>query len=203
MHNAQALSQHSQDKVEQSTALPDRWIERVLSVMASTYGARFADMWAGVSPDDMKREWARKLGALTQDEIVRGIDALGKFCPTLPEFVELCRPKPDYETAYREAVEQTRLRMEGKDKWSQPAIYWASLHISYFDLMNSSYPQVKQRWIAALDACLNTPNMPTVPEAQVALPPVGGTRTPEVAQENIERMNAMLKSSRFATWKAA
>jgi hypothetical protein len=166
--------------------------------MASTYGARFADMWAGVSPEDMKREWARKLGALRQEEIVRGINSLGKFCPTLPEFIELCRPAPEYETAYREAVEQSRLRREGKDKWSNQAIYWASLHISYFDLMNCSYPQVKQRWIAALDACLATPNMPPVPEAQIALPPVGATHNPEVAKANLDKMHAMLKTSRIA-----
>lgn len=206
MNNAHTPLQHSLAEqhtpstvAESSTAPLDKWIERVLAVMASTYGARFADMWAGVSPVDMKREWSRKLGALKPAEIVRGIDSLGKYCPTLPEFIELCRPRPDYETAYREAVDQTRLRRDGKDVWSNPAIFWASLHISYFDLMNNNYAQNKSRWIAALDEFLARSDVMPVPEAKVALPPVGATHTPEVAQEGLQRIRAMLKTSRFAS----
>lgn len=199
MNNEQTQLPRSQDAATatHSTALPDQWIERVLAVMASTYGARFADMWSGVSPHEMKREWARKLGALNQDEIVLGINSLGKFCPTLPEFIELCRPRPDYETAYREAVEQTRLRTEGRDKWSNPAIYWASLRISFFDLMNSSYAQVKQRWITALDEYLSHPSVEPIPAPIVALPPAGGARDPKVAAANLEKIHAILKTSRI------
>jgi len=75
------------------TALPQTWVERIFEVMAASYGARFADAWRGTDPHTVKAVWARKLGALTPDQIRRGLESLEqcKFPPTLPEFVALCK----------------------------------------------------------------------------------------------------------------
>jgi len=61
--------------------------------MSGKYGARFADAWRGIDPAVMKKEWARSLGVLTQEQIVRGVQLLDqhKYPPTIPEFIALCK----------------------------------------------------------------------------------------------------------------
>ncbi|RWA55317.1 hypothetical protein AU476_07355 [Cupriavidus sp. UYMSc13B] len=103
-------------------------MDSLFALMSGTYGSKFADLWRGTDLAAVRRLWGRKLATLSRDELRRGSDALmGRpFPPTLPEFVALCRPGINVDAALYEATQQLRLRAEGKDEWSNPAIYWAA-----------------------------------------------------------------------------
>lgn len=78
-------------------SLPDKWIDRLFSVMGAIYGSKFADMWAGTDPEIMKQVWGDKLsGFAHRPDIIRGaLDDLDSMAwpPTLPEFVGMCRSR--------------------------------------------------------------------------------------------------------------
>lgn len=208
MTNAQPLSQFLPDAIarmqtqESSTSrprLPQRWVERLFLRLSAIYGKHFADAWRGCDLDEVKDAWAYGLGDLSAEEIARGIDAChGRpYPPTLPEFRELCRPPVDPEAAYREAVEQMRLRDRGLDRWSDPAIYWAAARIGAWDMRHGSWETLRRRWIAELARALGerrAGTLPDVPPARPTLPPPHkATTPPETARVWIERCRAILR----------
>jgi hypothetical protein len=69
--------------------------------MMNVYGARFLDMWEGVDVAEMQATWTDAMRGTTREALQRGVSALWhtKRPPTLPEFLELCRPGP---TIYRQ-----------------------------------------------------------------------------------------------------
>ena len=75
--------------------LPDRWVERIFSHMAASYGTRFADLWGGQDPATVRAFWAKKLGGFAGrgDVIAAAIDALDDQItpPSLPQFLSICR----------------------------------------------------------------------------------------------------------------
>lgn len=74
-------------------AIPQRWVEALFATMASTYGARFADLWRGSEISLVKRHWGVELAKLTSAQMKAGREnmmALVKS-PTLPEFLAHCR----------------------------------------------------------------------------------------------------------------
>lgn len=77
------------------SALPDAWIERLFGRLSCLYGAKFADLWAGVDVVEVKRTWGRKLVGFDLGVIKAAIEACEDSekgaPPTLPEFVALCR----------------------------------------------------------------------------------------------------------------
>lgn len=77
-------------------------IDRLFARFAAMYGNRFADMWAGINIDDVKKCWADELRIFSVDHVGVAIDGLKtrNFPPTLPEFLQLC------ESARREAPRQ-------------------------------------------------------------------------------------------------
>lgn len=56
------------------------------------YGKLWADMWAGVPLADVKDAWASEMAGVTAAQIGAALKGVGKFPPTLPEFVVLCKP---------------------------------------------------------------------------------------------------------------
>lgn len=179
-------------KPSQSSAMPSAWIDRLFDRLAAMYGARFADMWRGASMATIKATWAEDLGDYTVEEIKQGIEACKRkeWPPTLPEFLTMCRPPINYETAFLEAVEQMRLRETGTDKWSRPALYWAA-HTIGGDLMRFAYRDLQSRWRAALDASMSRSD--PVPPRLDALPAPGGISTPEVARAAMAQIRALTK----------
>lgn len=108
---------------------------------------------------DWKICWAEELAerGVTFDEVKRGLARcieLYDWPPSFPEFLKACRPALDYEAAFHEAVEQMQCRREGKDRWSNPAIYWAAAKLGG-DIMNTVYLNVKKRWQVALDEAIH------------------------------------------------
>lgn len=160
---------------ELSTERQGEWVERLFGRLSAMYGARFADMWSGLDLARVKAAWAEDLGELSPDDVARGVAACKRreWPPTLPEFLGLCRPGLDAESAFSEAVQQMALRDQGRDQWSHPAIYWAAVTIGTFDLRNMAWSSIKQRWSRVLQAELAKGEWPAVPPRLDALPAPG------------------------------
>jgi hypothetical protein len=81
--------------------------------MMFVYGARFLDMWEGVDVNEMQITWSEALRGIPRDAIQRGIGALyrTRHPPTLPEFIDLCKPPAPVPVAHQfrleESVERT------------------------------------------------------------------------------------------------
>lgn len=156
-------------------AIPLPWIERLIERFGIMYGAKFLDLWKNVDPAAMKRAWAEELSGFTAEELKRGL-AICKtkpFPPTLPEFMNFCREGMNPETAFYEALEQMRLRNDGRDKWSHPAIYWTAVKIGEFDLRNQTWATLRARWTEAFRKTLEEGQWPDVPEKALTLPAPG------------------------------
>ncbi|MGF6981393.1 hypothetical protein QFZ99_000869 [Paraburkholderia atlantica] len=91
-------------------SIPEHWIERLFSRMSSLYGSRFADMWRDGDIDEIKAAWREGLAGQNDDALRRGVAALfhEKNPPTLPRFLELCRPQPTMYTPNAAAVTDDR-----------------------------------------------------------------------------------------------
>ncbi len=141
--------------------------------MLATFGKRFIDQWVGVEPSKLQAHWATKLAGLTAAELKRGVDALDSqtFCPTLPEFLKLCRPPVDALAAYYEAVQNVAVRERGEmGKWSHPAIFWASVAIGAHDLKASTYSNIRDRWDRVLQAEISKGAWAAIPAPVLSLP---------------------------------
>lgn len=136
---------------------------------------------------------------ITLEEVRVGIATCRKtleWVPTLPEFLRACRPSIDPEVAFREAVEQMAIRHSGlrkngrlvqRDRWSDPAIYWAAVAMGE-DLRSMPYAQIRKRWERELAKAKAEKRGP-VPEVMDALPPPPKNMlSPEEASARIRGM---------------
>lgn len=153
--------------------IPLKAVEFLFDWMTRRYGALFLDMWSGLDFDDVKQAWREDLAGFNKEELQVGLAACRQrdFPPTLPQFMRLCRPQVDHESAFHEASHQMALRSSGLDKWSSPAVYWAAVKIGAFDLRNGTWSTMKKRWSTVLDEMLADPNLPAVPSREQALLP--------------------------------
>lgn len=154
-------------------ALPKKVVEWLFDRMLSKWGKSFVDRWMMVDADKLLLDWAKALNGLTELEFRRGVAKLDTFDwpPSQPEFLKACRPEVNPLTAYYEAIEGVRSRERGEvGTWSHPAIFWASVRVTAFELMNQSYSQIKTRWESALAAELNKGNWEPIPTPMLMLP---------------------------------
>lgn len=168
-------------------AIPLTWVDRIWQRLNFKYGNKFLDMWAAFDIAEVKQAWSEDLAGYTAEELKRGLDALGDWPPTLPEFMRLCRPPIDPKREWAEACEQMAIRLkgQGEDKWSRPEVYWAAASIGMFDLKNNAWEQIKGRWLNAIAMAKPDP----VPEYRAALPaPSAVTLTDEEAKERIRKL---------------
>jgi hypothetical protein len=180
----------------QTTEVPEAWIDRIFVRLSGMYGNRFNDMWSGCAIAEVKSTWADGLSGYSVEEIRRGLAECMKldWPPTLPQFLKLCRPAMDYESAYAEACEQINRRRYGKDKWSHPAIFWAAAELGS-DLTSFRYGDIKGRWRNALDAALHDVGAGSrgdVPAPAPALPETLPCSKEEAAA-NLQRLKEMIK----------
>lgn len=77
--------------MSQSTALPSAWVDRLFQRFSVMYGKHWADQWEGVPMADVKDAWRTELGGIRGEQLGKALQSCGKFPPTLPEFVALCR----------------------------------------------------------------------------------------------------------------
>ncbi|OYD64825.1 UNVERIFIED_ORG: hypothetical protein BDU10_7446 [Burkholderia sp. CF145] len=118
-----------------SRTVPEHWIEKLFSRMASIWGSRFADMWRDCDLDEVKATWRAGLADVTDDGLKRGVAALfhEKSPPPLPRFIELCQPQPAMYSALTDDSKRTpsveaRAHLEAIAKrigMHQPGIAWA------------------------------------------------------------------------------
>jgi hypothetical protein len=128
--------------------IPEKWVERLFERLAAILGARMADIVAGSDPAAVKREWSQALAGFSDDEIRRGIAGTRtrKFPPNLPEFLHLCRPALDPETAWAEAEEGLRAhRDHQRYGWTHPAVYWAAREFPT-ELRTDTFAKHRKRW---------------------------------------------------------
>lgn len=160
-------------------------------------GPHSVQTWKEVWAETFERE------GITPNDVKVGLDNVTRLYPDFPptegQFLRCCRPPVDYEAAFCEAVEQLRLREDGKDQWSHPAIYWASASIGAFDMRNATYQSIRARWVSALDAALANRPYVEVPPPRVALPSPGKCSVPaEEAKRRIAELKARLRGGVLA-----
>lgn len=186
-------------------------IERLFDKLDMLYPGKWRQQFKSTEDMDNWRQcWAEELieRKVTFDEAKTGLDRCIEFYkdwpPTFPQFLEACRPSLNYESAFYEAVEQMRKRDEGKDSWTNPAIYWAAVALGG-DIMGTVYANVKGRWKAALDKATEevktNPMLQEIPKRLTALPaPKRQGREPsEVAKRELAKCYEILNSE--PKWK--
>lgn len=167
--------------------MPAHWVKALLAKLSARYGTLFADRYAAVPQDVLIAEWGSELAGFTPEEIRRGLDGCRdlKFPPTLPEFLALCRPPIEPHTAYMEAMQNMRLRDHGQNPaWTHPAIYWATIEVTYWEMRQTTYSAIRPRWERALSEQLRRRAWEPIPRALVSLPaPPANTRAPEEVRQ--------------------
>lgn len=154
------------------TALPESWVEKLFSRLSAMYGRKFADLWSGCNLREVKAAWAEDLAVFSGEEIKRGLDACKTrtFPPTLPEFVQLCRPAVGYESLYTSAALAISSGI-----WDSKLAYWATQSCGPFEVRNEPYRRMEARWKKAVDELLADGELPEIPPRREALPPPGRT----------------------------
>lgn len=135
-------------------AVPIEHVEMLFERLAAILGNKIADVYAGADATMVLQEWSEALAGFSEAEMRRGIAACRsrRFPPNLPEFVLLCRPCLDPETAWLEAEEG--MRAHGRNErfmWSHPAVYWAARDVQH-ELKGGTYAQHRKRWDRLLAA---------------------------------------------------
>jgi hypothetical protein len=175
----------------------------LLDRMKGFWGKAFADKWSMLKPGEMLDTWTKATKGLSEIEFRRGVAKLKEFerPPSLPEFLKACRPEVNPLTAYYEAMEGVRSREQGEaGTWSHPAIFWASVRVSAFELKTQSYSAIRQRWEVALAAELAKNRWDEIPAPMVALPAPGKT---QLSREGATKMLQQLKAQSNAPPKTA
>ncbi len=183
--------------LRKSSALPEAWIDRLFARFEGMYGAKFAAAWQNCDLRNVKAVWAEDLGGYSGQEIAAGIAKCREldWPPTLPEFLKACRPPIDYHAALLEAIEQMARRESGRDQWTHPAIFWASVKVGAFDLSRMTARELEPRWRKEFGEQMALGQWPEIPVRREALPAPGQTHSREVGKETVAEMLARLKRS--------
>lgn len=189
------------DERTQLTALPSAWIDRLFARLLLAYGSKFRDMWRDQDAAEVKGMWAQELAGVTADQLRGALESLRTKCPTWPptlyEFLDLCKPaaaKVNHEAAFYEAIRGVEHRKRGEPgQWSNRAIYWAAQDVTPFDVLNQTWPQIRSRWIGALDARLADGDLPEIPAPPLQLPQT--LRNEDINTENLRRIHALIDAA--------
>lgn len=180
----------------QTNQIPTSWIDALFIKMSNFYGNKFRLMWGDSDLNQVKFVWAHELSKLSRDEIAKGANSLvnQEYCPTLPQFIKLCRTDIDSVAAYYEALNGVVAREKGElGEWSHLAIFWASVKIGAFDLKNQTYSNIKARWEKALDEEINKGQWSDIPKAQIALPAPITQATKDIADKYLAETQIIKK----------
>lgn len=154
-------------------------------------------MWKGTDLAIVKTTWAEALAGFSVREVRQGLAACrGKpWPPTLPEFLLLCRPKPDYEAMFYEAQKQAGLRRYGSDVWESPLLFWAAYRMGTDDMVNLPWEKSRARWVKIIDELRPQADMLSpVPEKSPALAYVPKQVT-ETARSSIAACRQILQGA--------
>lgn len=147
--------------------------------------------------DNWCESWAEAFEeeGITPTDVKNGLKACRSkydWPPSCAEFIKACKPSVDPLVAYYEAVAGVQAREKGEmGEWSHPAVFWASVKVSAFDLLNQAYSTIKQRWEKALQAELDKHEWEPIPAPMLALPSLGKSQTSrEQADKMVKQLNA-------------
>lgn len=176
-------------------------VEALFAQFAALYGARFAQMWKGTDLSVVKTTWAEALSGFTVREVRTGLESCQArpWPPTLPEFLLLCRPTPDFEKTFAEAQEQVSKRQSGEDKWSGKVVYWTAVEFGFYDLRSTTWDRAKGKWSRIFTENLSRENgLPDIPDNHQALPAPGKAMTDnETARSKLAGIKAMLRRKKM------
>lgn len=148
--------------------------------------------------DNWCESWAEAFEeeGITPTDVKAGLKACRArydWPPSCAEFIKACKPAVDPLVAYYEAVEGVQAREKGEmGKWSHPAIFWASVKVSAYDLKNQAYTTLKHRWEGALQEEMGKGEWAEIPQPMIALPAPGTSRTDkESAAKQLQAIGAM------------
>jgi hypothetical protein len=194
------------EKRSNSESAMDRLYNRFDGMYPGLWSAKFS---SADQIENWRQAWAEAFyeDGITFDDILTGIRACRKshqFPPTLPEFIQCCRPLIDYDKAFYEAVDQIGVRRRpvfknlggviiqeyGRDKWSHPAIYWAAIAMGS-DLDNHEYYKIKSHWHYELDKALSG-ELNEVPQNTNLIPETLSTKK-EFSLEEQKNVDEMFK----------
>jgi hypothetical protein len=180
-------------------------VDAVFNELTNAFGdAAVGRMFGDAPPDDVKRTWSEGLAGFTKSELFRGLQAmkLRKFVPNLGEFLQLCRPALDPETAWMEAELCLRQREDGQvGDWTHPGVFRAAAKMAT-EVQSGDYMRHRGRWTALLKRELETHGEPVPVPAQR----IGYTEGKAVpAPASAKQLAALLKEAqrRSAVDKAA
>lgn len=182
-------------RAEGAVVPPVAWAMRLIERLQALYGAKFSQQWADIKPGRLAELWAEEIAGYTAEEIQRGLAACRArvFPPTLPEFLTLCRPALNPETAYHEAVAGVSARSSGEmGVWSHPAIYWAAQRVSAHDLLSQGWQAIRGRWEFALRDVLAQGRWDPIPAPHLQLAAPGRS---EPSREEARRFLASIKAT--------
>lgn len=147
--------------------------------------------------DNWQCAWAETFEehGITPDQIKAGLKACQtkyEWPPSCAEFIKACKPVVDSVVAYYEALNGMQERERGEmGKWTHPAVFWAAVSVSAFDLKNLTYSQIKARWEAAFLEEIGKSEWPEIPKPMLALPAPGKS---ELSREKATQMIADLNA---------
>lgn len=128
--------------------------------------------------DNWKVSWAEAFEeeGITPADVKAGLKACRSrydWPPSCAEFIKACKPSVDPLVSYYEAVAGMSAREKGEPgTWSHPAVFWAAVQVSAYDLKALSYSQIKVRWEQALQEQLAKGEWADLPKPmlQIAAP---------------------------------
>ncbi|UXC34800.1 replication protein P [Cupriavidus gilardii] len=184
--------------LEPHPALRIPLIDHLFNRLDGAYPIRWRSAFADPqSIANWREAWAEAFDeeGLTPEDVRNGLKACRKrydWPPSVSEFIKACRPEVNVDAALYEATQQLRLRAEGRDQWSNPAIYWAAIKVGEFDMLNLSHGALVKRFGAALDAVLAQDQIPDVPARLAALPAPGrAVAAPERVEAAVKEVRAL------------
>ncbi|MDE3023620.1 MAG: hypothetical protein KGI54_17540, partial [Pseudomonadota bacterium] len=128
--------------------------------------------------------WSEGLAGLTTLEIQTGLQSSlnVEWPPSLPQFRNLCKPLPDYESLFNEACRECGKHAANR-KWTNRMSYHAANVFGHFELKNATWSAAKIRWTKIIDELRAIGDLDPIPEYRDAIPAPGRT-TPDMKRIN-------------------
>ncbi|MDE3023876.1 MAG: hypothetical protein KGI54_18825, partial [Pseudomonadota bacterium] len=128
--------------------------------------------------------WSEGLAGLTTLEIQTGLQSSlnVEWPPSLPQFRNLCKPLPDYESLFNEACRECG-KHAALRKWTSRMAYHAANVFGHFELKNATWSAAKSRWTKIIDELRAIGELDPIPEYHEKLPSPGRT-TPDMQKIN-------------------
>lgn len=163
-------------------------------------------MWSGSNVESVKRVWATELGKVSPEQIAMAMDACKRrrFPPTLPEFLELCRPTaeslgiPPMPVAYREAIDLACARKRQSDV-SHPVVWHAYCEAGNLGHMadDKGYDRFKHCYQVAVDMAIKGEPLREIPKALPKPEDVTPPQSPEERKAAADAAMARLREMGF------